>query len=135
MERGIQCSEDLTMIKTDVLIRLAGFLGAFGLLAIWEICAPRRALTNSKARRWVANLGIVVIDALLIRILFATGAVWAVLVAAQHAWGAPQSVEWAGLAGDRHGRDRAGSRALLAACPLSCRPDPLASPYDASRRS
>ncbi|HET7059442.1 MAG TPA: sterol desaturase family protein [Nitrospiraceae bacterium] len=75
------------MIKTDVLIRLAGFLGAFGLLAIWEICAPRRALTNSKARRWVANLGIVVIDALLIRILFATGAVGAALMAAQHAWG------------------------------------------------
>lgn len=75
------------MIKTDIFIRLAGFLGAFGLLAIWEVCAPWRALTSSKARRWIANLGIVVMDALLIRILFTTGAVGAALMAAQHGWG------------------------------------------------
>ena len=56
------------MIKTDVFIRIAGFLGTFALLAIWEACAPRRALTSSKSRRWVANLGVVVIDALLIRV-------------------------------------------------------------------
>jgi sterol desaturase/sphingolipid hydroxylase (fatty acid hydroxylase superfamily) len=84
------------MIKTDALIRLTGFLGAFGLLAVWEVCAPRRALTNSKARRWIANLGIVVIDALLIRVLFTTGAVGAALMAAQHEWGLLN--QWSGPA-------------------------------------
>jgi sterol desaturase/sphingolipid hydroxylase (fatty acid hydroxylase superfamily) len=86
----------MTMIKTDVFIRIAGFLGTFGLLAIWEAYAPRRALTNSKSRRWVANLGVVVMDALLIRILFTTGAVGAALMAAQHGWGLLH--QWSGPA-------------------------------------
>jgi hypothetical protein len=43
----------------EAAIRLGFFLGIFAIMALWEVAAPRRALSVSKAVRWVNNLGLV----------------------------------------------------------------------------
>ena len=56
-------------------IRLGAFLAIFGAMALWEIAAARRELSDSKSRRWFANLGLVVIDSVVVRMLFPAAAV------------------------------------------------------------
>jgi sterol desaturase/sphingolipid hydroxylase (fatty acid hydroxylase superfamily) len=68
-------------------IRLASFLGMFGLMALWELLAPRRALTVSKALRWASNLGSVALNTLLLRLLFPAAAAGVAAVAATRGWG------------------------------------------------
>jgi len=51
-------------------IRLSVFIGLFCLLALAELLWPRRPLTASKGKRWLANVSIIVTDALVVRLLF-----------------------------------------------------------------
>jgi sterol desaturase/sphingolipid hydroxylase (fatty acid hydroxylase superfamily) len=78
----------------DVLIRLSAFAGVLGLMASWELLAPRRRLSTSKGGRWVANLSVVVLDSIILRLLFAAGAVCAALLAADRIWGVLNHVSW-----------------------------------------
>jgi hypothetical protein len=39
-------------MRNEIAIRIGFFLGIFALVAIWELLAPRRALTTSKTWRW-----------------------------------------------------------------------------------
>jgi hypothetical protein len=71
----------------DVVIRLTAFLSVLLVMALWEAWAPRRNLTTPRGRRWAANLSIVVLDAVTIRLLFAAGAVGAAIVAVDRGWG------------------------------------------------
>lgn len=82
-------------MDTDVLIRLSGFLGVLSLMAVWEFLAPLRPLSVPKLRRWGANLAIVGLDALLIRLLFSGGLMGVAVVAAQQRWGLLNSLGWA----------------------------------------
>src|SRR5437867_2123856 len=50
-------------------------------MAIWEFIGPRRTQTVGRGWRWPNNLGVVVVDTLLVRILFPTTAVGLALVA------------------------------------------------------
>ena len=50
------------LLQHEAAIRLGCFLGIFAGIALWELAAPRRALTVSKAVRWVNNLGVVAVD-------------------------------------------------------------------------
>jgi len=81
-------------MATEVLIRVSAFLGVLSLMASWEFLFPRRSLTMSKVRRWVANLSVVVIDALITRLLFAAGAVGAALLATEQNLGLLNHVAW-----------------------------------------
>jgi sterol desaturase/sphingolipid hydroxylase (fatty acid hydroxylase superfamily) len=74
-------------MNVDALIRLSAFVGVLGVMASWEIMSPRRRLAASKLRRWTANLSIVALNTLVIRMLFASGAVGMALVAADQGWG------------------------------------------------
>ena len=65
----------------EVLIRLSGFVPVFGLMASWELLAPRRRVATSKATRWLANLSLVGLNTLVVRWLFAAGAVGAASMA------------------------------------------------------
>jgi sterol desaturase/sphingolipid hydroxylase (fatty acid hydroxylase superfamily) len=56
-------------------------------MALWELLAPRRAQVVGRLRRWPANLGVVVLDTLLVRIVFPTTAVGVALVADARGWG------------------------------------------------
>ena len=68
-------------------LRLAAFLGIFAAMALWELRAPRRVLTVSKPRRWSANLGLVVLNTLLLRLVFPVAAVGLAATAASQGWG------------------------------------------------
>ena len=56
-------------------------------MALWEILAPRRALTVSKAIRWTNNLGLVFFNSLVLRFLFPAAAVGMAAVAGEQGWG------------------------------------------------
>ncbi|SCZ58373.1 rhodanese-like domain-containing protein [Thiohalomonas denitrificans] len=71
----------------ELPIRLSFFLGIFGLMALWEIASPRRALSLAKGRRWRANLGIVVFNSVMLRFVFPTAAVGMALFVEQSGWG------------------------------------------------
>jgi sterol desaturase/sphingolipid hydroxylase (fatty acid hydroxylase superfamily) len=57
-------------MKLEPLIRLGFFLGILLLMALWEILAPRRPLLTSKRARWFANLSLVAIAAVSLRLIF-----------------------------------------------------------------
>jgi sterol desaturase/sphingolipid hydroxylase (fatty acid hydroxylase superfamily) len=68
-------------------IRLAAFLGVFGVVALWEALAPRRGARFSRRQRWPHNLGLLAVDSLVVR-LVAPGAAIAVAVAGETGgWG------------------------------------------------
>jgi sterol desaturase/sphingolipid hydroxylase (fatty acid hydroxylase superfamily) len=67
------------MLDAEPLIRLVAFAGVFVAMAAWEVLAPRRTLAPGRARRWPANLGILALDAALVRVLFPVAAVGAAL--------------------------------------------------------
>lgn len=71
----------------EQIIRLACFFGVFFLMVLLEILIPRRALTVSKLQRWTSNIGIVVIDTLIVRLLFPAAVVGVALFAQNHGWG------------------------------------------------
>ena len=71
----------------EITIRLSVFFGVFAVMAGWELLAPRRGLTQSKAVRWYSNLGIVVLNTVLARIVFPLAPVAVAIVAAERGWG------------------------------------------------
>ena len=58
------------VLDNEPAIRLAFFLGVFAIIGLWEVVAPRRALTVSKALRWGSNLSLVILNTLLLRLVF-----------------------------------------------------------------
>ncbi len=79
--------------ENEPTVRLGAFAGVFLLVAVWEVLAARRRLTQSKARRWAANLGLVVLNTVVLRLLFPTAAVGAAAFAATRGWGGLALVE------------------------------------------
>jgi sterol desaturase/sphingolipid hydroxylase (fatty acid hydroxylase superfamily) len=75
------------VLAHEVTLRLGLFLGVFVLVGLWEAAAPRRALTVSKGLRWTSNLGLVALDAVLLRLLFPLAAVGVAAHAAANGWG------------------------------------------------
>jgi len=68
-------------------LRLVFFVGVFLVMACWELLAPRRALTVNKARRWLSNLGILLIDVVTLRVLMPFAALAAAAYAQSQGWG------------------------------------------------
>jgi len=68
-------------------IRLTAFAGVFALMAACEIFAPRRGQKTGRSRRWPSNIGVVVLDTLLVRLLFPVTAVGLALLAEAKGWG------------------------------------------------
>jgi sterol desaturase/sphingolipid hydroxylase (fatty acid hydroxylase superfamily) len=77
----------LSLVQHEAAVRLAAFAGMFALMAAWEVAAPRRALSLPKARRWVANLGVTLLNVGLVRVLFPTATVGVALAAGERQWG------------------------------------------------
>ncbi len=75
------------MLAHEPAIRLGFFLGVFAIVALWEVAAPRRALTVSKALRWASNLGLVVLNTVVLRLLFPLAAVGVAAFCAENGWG------------------------------------------------
>jgi sterol desaturase/sphingolipid hydroxylase (fatty acid hydroxylase superfamily) len=80
-------NETSLISQYEIPIRLGFFFGVFALVAVWEVLAPRRVLTVSKTTRWVNNLGLVLLNSLLLRLLFPAAAVGMSAFAAEQGWG------------------------------------------------
>ena len=74
-------------MKNEILIRAGTFIAVFILIAVWEILARRRPLTTSKIVRWSNNIGITLLDALVLRLAFPVLAVNMAITARQDGWG------------------------------------------------
>jgi sterol desaturase/sphingolipid hydroxylase (fatty acid hydroxylase superfamily) len=74
-------------MATERAIRFGIFLAVFIALAIVEAIAPKRRLLTSKPRRWAANLCIVALNPLSVRLLFPILPTGLALLAAEHHWG------------------------------------------------
>jgi len=68
-------------------IRLGTFLGIFAVMAGLELVAPRRALTVSKRLRWVSNIGIVVINTAIARLILPMAPVAFAAMCSGNGWG------------------------------------------------
>ena len=75
------------LLAHEPVIRLGAFAGLFALMALWELLAPRRRQAIGRLSRWPGNLGIVVLDTLLVRLAFPTAAVGVALLAESRGWG------------------------------------------------
>ena len=78
---------DEFVMQNEPAIRLGFFFGIFVLMAVWELAAPRRALTISKVLRWTNNIGLVFINTIVLRLLFPAGAIGVAAFAADNGWG------------------------------------------------
>src|SRR6516165_5969403 len=75
------------IIAYEPFIRLGAFGGVLAAMAIWELVGPRRKPAIGRLVRWPNNLGVVVVDTLLVRLVIPATAVGLALVAQAHAWG------------------------------------------------
>lgn len=71
----------------ELLVRLATFASVFALMAAWEFAAPARPLRLTRAQRWRANLGLAVLNTLLVRIALPGSAIALAVFAQQNGWG------------------------------------------------
>lgn len=75
------------ILNNEIPIRLGAFFGVFGVMATWEMISPRRRLQNSKVIRWGNNLGLVILNSVVLRLLFPTAAVGVAIFAGDQGWG------------------------------------------------
>lgn len=75
------------VLAHEPAIRLTAFAGVLAVLAGLEALAPRRGRSLPRLRRWPANLGIAVLNTLLVRIVFPTATAGLALVAEERGWG------------------------------------------------
>jgi sterol desaturase/sphingolipid hydroxylase (fatty acid hydroxylase superfamily) len=75
------------ILASEPQIRLIAFAGVFAVMAAWEMLAPRREQQLGRGARWPSNMGIVVLDTVLVRLVFPTTAVGLALLAEAKGWG------------------------------------------------
>jgi sterol desaturase/sphingolipid hydroxylase (fatty acid hydroxylase superfamily) len=62
-------------MENEAALRLTVFFGLLTVMALWEVAAPRRLATLGRKARWPANIGIAILDSLLVRVALPGGAV------------------------------------------------------------
>ncbi len=75
------------VLANEPAIRLGAFLGIFAVMALWEVAAPRRTRQFTRLQRWPNNIGIVVVNTLLLRFAFPTAAIGVAFIAEAGGWG------------------------------------------------
>jgi len=63
------------LLANEKMVRMGFFFGILVIMGLWEIIAPLRQLTVSKAVRWTNNLGLVFLNSFIVRLLFPTAAI------------------------------------------------------------
>ncbi len=75
------------LVTHEAALRLAAFAGVALVMALWEWRAPRRPLQLPRRQRWTANLGLVVLDSLLVRLVAPAAALGVAALAEARGWG------------------------------------------------
>lgn len=78
-------------LLSEAMVRLAAFVLIFGTMAAFELWSPRLERAEMagalKARRWFANLSMVLLSSIVLRILFPAAAVGTAIWAEGEGWG------------------------------------------------
>lgn len=77
----------MNFLAQQEVIRIASFLAVLSGIALWEIVAPRRVLTTGKGGRWFANLSMIVVANLLVRLVVPLLPMGLALIAEERGWG------------------------------------------------
>ena len=75
------------LLENEKQIRVGFFFGILIVMAIWELLAPRRALTVSKTVRWVNNIGLVFFNSVIVRLVFPMAAIGMAAFVQENGWG------------------------------------------------
>jgi sterol desaturase/sphingolipid hydroxylase (fatty acid hydroxylase superfamily) len=76
-----------SLLANESLVRIAFFLGVLVIMVAWEVATPRRRCEIPRLLRWTNNLGIVVIDTIVVRLTFPIVAVGLALFTEERGWG------------------------------------------------
>ena len=85
LAEGITALENI--INKEPAIRMTVFFGILIVMVVWELAAPRRRVEIPRLVRWSNNLGLVVMDSLLVRLAFPVVAVGLAAIATENDWG------------------------------------------------
>jgi sterol desaturase/sphingolipid hydroxylase (fatty acid hydroxylase superfamily) len=77
----------LDLIAAEPALRLSLFVLVLGLVALGEAAAPRRTRALSRRVRWPANLAIVVLSTVIVRLTVPVTAVGMAVIAEERGWG------------------------------------------------
>ncbi|TMI03652.1 MAG: sterol desaturase family protein, partial [Betaproteobacteria bacterium] len=89
------------MMEFEEAIRLMAFLAVFAAVALWEALAPRRKRSFERRARWPHNLGLLLVDVALVRVLVPGAAIAVAMTAAGSGWGLLNALAlpgWAAIA-------------------------------------
>lgn len=75
------------IVQYEKPLRGGIFFSLLIIMALWETLAPRRQLILSRSLRWLNNLGLIFLNAFIIRLLFPSAAVGMALYSQHHQWG------------------------------------------------
>ena len=75
------------IVSNEATIRMTFFIGIFFVVSLAELALPRRPMSTSKTARWFANISIVIINTVVLRLLIAGGAVGISVWVAKQGWG------------------------------------------------
>jgi len=75
------------VLSNEPQIRMGFFVGVFAVIALWELVRPRRHLLLNRRQRWTANLGMVVLNTVIVRLVFPTAAVGMAALGVEKNWG------------------------------------------------
>jgi sterol desaturase/sphingolipid hydroxylase (fatty acid hydroxylase superfamily) len=74
-------------MNNEPVIRFVFFFGSLILMALWETLSPCRRLSVSKSMRWFSNLGLAVLNTVILRAIFPFAAVGIAKIATEQSWG------------------------------------------------
>jgi len=74
-------------IESEPLLRLGAFLGVFLAVALWEGLVPRRRPNLQRGARWPHNLGLLLVDIAVLRLVAPGAAIAAAVAGEARGWG------------------------------------------------
>lgn len=75
------------ILTYEFAIRLTFFFSVLVIIGLWELNAPRRMLITSKTLRWVNNLGLVMLNTIILRLIFPLAGVGLAGFCVEKGWG------------------------------------------------
>ena len=84
------------ILREEAAVRFGVFAALLLTMALWEAINPKRRRIYARHERWFSNLGLVVVDTLLMRIALPLLAVDVALFVGKNKWGLFNSLEWSG---------------------------------------
>jgi sterol desaturase/sphingolipid hydroxylase (fatty acid hydroxylase superfamily) len=74
-------------IAAEPLIRLGCLLGVLAVMALWKALAPRRPQSISRLLRWPNNIGLLILNTFVVRLLFPLTGVGMAVLSQAKGWG------------------------------------------------